>query len=633
MALIICKECGKQISDKAAACPNCGCPVEVSQVSSGVQIKPLSKKKIWVAVGIGGIVVLVIAATFLYKSISAGGIEGIKEFLNGEDESSEIVITPEFAEAVRQYDQLEPFSEGMAAVGKNDKWGYINHKGEEVIPCQYDNYYEYGEGNEKSKMSFCASHPFSEGVAVVRLNEKWGVIDNKGNAIVEYGKYESIDDCHDGMLLAQNEGKRYMLNKNGEIAFDISGYEECKSFSEGLCEVKKDGKYGYIDTNGNLVIPCKYTTANAFIEGKAIVDYSEWGFTCIDRQGNVLYKKENLQVVWDGGYRDGMLAVYEKDGEYDIKYGFLNDKGEIAVPCFDGWKEGWSYDNIEQGLFYFSEGYTCTRKYNYDRDGNPVLVTTFIDKRGNKKSFPYNPYGGETSEHRVFSEGVACVTDNNGKVGFMNLEGSLTIPFKYDVAPDEGYYIWSDKYATFRESVALVRMGDRWGYVDKNGNDTFTETDIEAWEAKIKREKEQQRRREDEVRQEQERKRREGREVIISMSADVDGISLINRRCNIGCRSTVLIGQHISNRITVPDDKVWVFKYFEQDSKDIRLEYVRLFVIDVNGNERTYEAQSCGEFPIFGGEQVAALIYLLSGRDGNHLNAIYHFREIDRDYY
>ena len=28
MALIKCTECGKDISDKAAACPNCGCPTE-----------------------------------------------------------------------------------------------------------------------------------------------------------------------------------------------------------------------------------------------------------------------------------------------------------------------------------------------------------------------------------------------------------------------------------------------------------------------------------------------------------------------------------------------------------------------------------------------------------------------------
>ena len=273
MALIKCKECGREISDKATACIHCGCPVNSSQVPSEEQYKP-SKKKRWLVVGLAGVAVVAVAAAFLYKSMFEGGTDG-KRSLWGGDEVIEVIVTPEFAEAVRQYDQLEPFSDGMAAVGKNGKWGYINHKGEEVIPCQYDNYYEYGEGNEKSEMSFCASHPFCEGVAVVRLNEKWGIIDNKGNVIVEYGKYESIGDCHDGMLLAQNEGKRYMLNKNGEIAFDISGYEECKSFSEGLCEVKKDGKYGYIDTNGNIVIPCKYTTANAFKEGKAIVDYSE----------------------------------------------------------------------------------------------------------------------------------------------------------------------------------------------------------------------------------------------------------------------------------------------------------------------------------------------------------------------
>ena len=27
MALIICEECGKEISDKAVSCPNCGCPI------------------------------------------------------------------------------------------------------------------------------------------------------------------------------------------------------------------------------------------------------------------------------------------------------------------------------------------------------------------------------------------------------------------------------------------------------------------------------------------------------------------------------------------------------------------------------------------------------------------------------
>ena len=32
MALIKCPECGKEISDKAAACPNCGAPVESKKI-------------------------------------------------------------------------------------------------------------------------------------------------------------------------------------------------------------------------------------------------------------------------------------------------------------------------------------------------------------------------------------------------------------------------------------------------------------------------------------------------------------------------------------------------------------------------------------------------------------------------
>ena len=32
MALIKCEECGQMVSDKASACPHCGCPVKVPMV-------------------------------------------------------------------------------------------------------------------------------------------------------------------------------------------------------------------------------------------------------------------------------------------------------------------------------------------------------------------------------------------------------------------------------------------------------------------------------------------------------------------------------------------------------------------------------------------------------------------------
>ena len=49
------------------------------------------------------------------------------------------VIQPNFLYA-------EPFSEGMAGVLIDNKWGYINRKGETVIPPKYDMVWRFSEG-------------------------------------------------------------------------------------------------------------------------------------------------------------------------------------------------------------------------------------------------------------------------------------------------------------------------------------------------------------------------------------------------------------------------------------------------------------------------------------------------------
>ena len=58
------------------------------------------------------------------------------------------------------------FKEGLAGVKFNDKWGFIDKEGREVIPFKYDDI-----------------NPFSEGVALVKINSKKGYIDING---IEY---------------------------------------------------------------------------------------------------------------------------------------------------------------------------------------------------------------------------------------------------------------------------------------------------------------------------------------------------------------------------------------------------------------------------------------------------------------
>ena len=44
MSLIICTECGKEFSDKAPACPNCGCPTSEILNESNQALDTTSKQ-------------------------------------------------------------------------------------------------------------------------------------------------------------------------------------------------------------------------------------------------------------------------------------------------------------------------------------------------------------------------------------------------------------------------------------------------------------------------------------------------------------------------------------------------------------------------------------------------------------
>ncbi|WP_304502594.1 WG repeat-containing protein [Brevibacillus daliensis] len=64
-------------------------------------------------------------------------------------------------------------------------------------------------------------------------------------------------------------------------------YDHAGAFSEGLAVVKKNGKFGYVDTNGNLRIPIQYDWASAFSGGKATVKKDGKNIT-INERGQVV---------------------------------------------------------------------------------------------------------------------------------------------------------------------------------------------------------------------------------------------------------------------------------------------------------------------------------------------------------
>lgn len=72
MALIKCNECGKEISDKAATCPNCGCPI---QYQPDGRANTPSWESVYSAIDCGDMM----GATKLIKAITGASIQEARE--------------------------------------------------------------------------------------------------------------------------------------------------------------------------------------------------------------------------------------------------------------------------------------------------------------------------------------------------------------------------------------------------------------------------------------------------------------------------------------------------------------------------------------------------------------------------
>ena len=199
---------------------------------------------------------------------------------------------------------------GLIQVTLNDKLGFINEKGEEIIPCKYDIARDFA----------------SNGLAAVRVDGKFGYINEKGEEIIPC-KYDIAKDFASNGLAAVNvDGNNGYINEKGEEIIPCK-YDIAKDFaSNGLAAVKVDRKYGYINEKGEEIIPCKYNRAGYFASnGLAAVEVDgKYGY--INEKGEeIIPCKYDLAMDFDSND----LAKIQLDN----KYGCVNEKGEEIIPC------------------------------------------------------------------------------------------------------------------------------------------------------------------------------------------------------------------------------------------------------------------------------------------------------------
>jgi WG repeat protein len=169
------------------------------------------------------------------------------------------------------YSHAESFSEGLAAVAvgppRDAKYGFINRKGEMVIPPRFTP--RLGQFGTIDYLS-C----FAGGRAVVRIGKLWGYINKKGDFIIP-PRFTHADDFSEGLASVTTEnGETGYIDESGRWVIRLhsaGGYV----FSEGLAAVvyrsERGNKLGYIDRSGKVVIEPRFDRAFPFIGGVAEV--------------------------------------------------------------------------------------------------------------------------------------------------------------------------------------------------------------------------------------------------------------------------------------------------------------------------------------------------------------------------
>lgn len=410
MALIECPECGKMFSEYAERCPQCGTPptiVQQSKLSLEDEVSDckeskkasynlFSKKSTWgKLIGILFIALLGTGAYFLICNVNRETIESSNLT---EEESLEAIKS--LAKNIGKYSEIHNFHNGLAMVVRNGKYGFIDIKGNEVIPCKYDCLQSFSEGLsavfKDGLMGFMnangdivipciyeglANTKFSEGLASVCVNEKWGCINSKGEIVIPF-EYENFLEFHDGLARINdydNNNESRFIDKEGKIV--LRTRESIRDFHEGLAIIERNGLYGYVNKKMELVLPCQYEEATDFNEGLAAVRLSnsnDWGY--IDKEGNQVLpsiygdceEDEYGYAIPSGMFSEGLahVCIQRKWDDYRKNQGFIDRNGNTIIPMrFDAASD-------------FSEGFA---RVMIEGDGVEEIDWKwgFVDKYGN----------------------------------------------------------------------------------------------------------------------------------------------------------------------------------------------------------------------------------------------------------
>lgn len=169
------------------------------------------------------------------------------------------------------YKPVSPFSQNRIGVSRDDRQGFLDLTGDEIIPCKYD---EVGL--------------FRQGRSLVRIDNHYGIIDTLGNIILPI-EYDDLSPkgrkyvYFDSLALVEKNGRLGFVDLQGNLVVPLK-LQQAYHFSQGLAAVKYEGHWGYLDTHGDIWLPIVFDLASPFQWDRADVHFQGRSLK-IDRNG------------------------------------------------------------------------------------------------------------------------------------------------------------------------------------------------------------------------------------------------------------------------------------------------------------------------------------------------------------
>lgn len=245
-----------------------------------------------------------------------------------------------------EYEEGGKFKAGLAIVGKNSLYGTIDRTNKEMLAIKYEYVGElkdalqlvadtmhYGYANSKGEieieLKYSSASDFSNGTAVVELDNKKGILDINGNIVVPF-ENDWIENFNEfGHARARKDSVYGIYNRQSGMLMPFE-FQNIGEFSDSMAMLVKGDQFGYLNSMGEIVIPIQFEFSQEFLvwgkfnNGTAkVMNKGKVGI--IDKTGNKLFPSIFEDV---GQYSANSWTAVKKNGSW----GYSDNKLKLMVP-------------------------------------------------------------------------------------------------------------------------------------------------------------------------------------------------------------------------------------------------------------------------------------------------------------